>query len=102
MRDGDDKTLGERFDEILQEERVHMSEHTPGDGQHPGLIEEREHRELLESLGLTPLLSVPLIALSNGQTRRARIARAILRRPDIILLDEPLSMCSLDCSAIRV
>ncbi|TEB38022.1 P-loop containing nucleoside triphosphate hydrolase protein [Coprinellus micaceus] len=92
MRDGDDKTLGERFDEILQEERVHMSEHTPEDGQHPGLIEEREYRELLESLGLTPLLTVPLIALSNGQTRRARIARAILRRPDIILLDEPLSI----------
>ena len=51
--------------------------------------------ELLEKLELELFLDLPLIALSNGQTRRARILRALLRRPKVLLLDEPLSKCSL-------
>ena len=47
---------------------------------------------LTEKIGLTPLLDLPLITLSNGQTRRARIVKAILDRPELLLLDEPLGM----------
>jgi len=58
-------------------------------------LEERARRfeDLTERLGLKHLLDLPLVALSNGQTRRARIVKALLERPDILLLDEPLSLC---------
>lgn len=47
--------------------------------------------QVAESLDLKQYLDLPLIALSNGQTRRARIAKALLRKPTVLLLDEPLS-----------
>lgn len=58
-------------------------------------IEKRARRfeELTEKLGLKQLLDLPLVALSNGQTRRARIVKALLEQPEILLLDEPLSVC---------
>ncbi|KAG5634398.1 hypothetical protein H0H81_002116, partial [Sphagnurus paluster] len=56
---------------------------------------EEQEKALLEALvdrmELRELLDIPLIALSNGQTRRARILKAILRRPELLLLDEPLT-----------
>jgi len=57
--------------------------------------EERRRRfeELTDKLGLKDLLDLPLVALSNGQTRRARVVKALLEQPDILLLDEPLSRC---------
>lgn len=51
----------------------------------------RMFRESTENLGLKPLLDLPLVALSNGQTRRERIVKALLDQPEIIILDEPLS-----------
>ncbi|KAI9061384.1 P-loop containing nucleoside triphosphate hydrolase protein [Trametes sanguinea] len=46
---------------------------------------------LTEWLQLGRLLDLPMIALSNGQTRRARIAQALLSDPKLLLLDEPLT-----------
>lgn len=40
-------------------------------------------------LRLTGLLDQPVSTLSNGQGRRARIAQALLRGVDLLLLDEP-------------
>ena len=59
----------------------------------------RERRQawfefLAGRLRLTNLLDLPMVALSNGQTRRARIAKAFLEDPRLLLLDEPLSECS--------
>ncbi|HEV3236966.1 MAG TPA: ATP-binding cassette domain-containing protein, partial [Gemmataceae bacterium] len=40
-------------------------------------------------LGIDSLLNLSLIKLSNGQIRRARIARAMLSKPEWLILDEP-------------
>nr|OQO18380.1 hypothetical protein B0A51_13180 [Rachicladosporium sp. CCFEE 5018] len=42
-----------------------------------------------EQLDLGRLLSMPVANLSNGQTRRARIAKSLIDRPQVLLLDGP-------------
>ncbi|KAL5627881.1 hypothetical protein BROUX41_002629 [Berkeleyomyces rouxiae] len=44
---------------------------------------------VVDDLRLGPLLDLPVAFLSNGQGRRARIARALIDRPEALLLDEP-------------
>jgi molybdate transport system ATP-binding protein len=46
-------------------------------------------RAAAERLGLGDCLPLSLIKLSNGQMRRARIAKALLTRPKLLILDEP-------------
>src|SRR5262249_37383454 len=41
------------------------------------------------ALGIETLRPLSLIKLSNGQMRRARIARALLSRPELLILDDP-------------
>jgi molybdate transport system ATP-binding protein len=40
-------------------------------------------------LGVGGLLGNSFLTLSNGQVRRARIARALLARPELLILDDP-------------
>jgi ABC-type molybdenum transport system ATPase subunit/photorepair protein PhrA len=51
--------------------------------------EKQTLHEVTEQLNLKKLLSMPVANLSNGQTRRARIAKALMGRPEVLLLDGP-------------
>ncbi|QMW07119.1 ATP-binding cassette domain-containing protein [Spirosoma foliorum] len=53
------------------------------------LTDSPESLALVDRLGLTPILDRAFIKLSNGQTRKARIGKALLKHPSVLLLDNP-------------
>lgn len=46
-------------------------------------------KEMLERMGLTSMADRPIGSLSGGQLQRALLGRAIIAKPDVVILDEP-------------
>ena len=47
--------------------------------------------DVIDAIGLEPLLTRRPATLSGGETKRVAIARALLARPRLLLMDEPLA-----------
>jgi ABC-2 type transport system ATP-binding protein len=52
---------------------------------------DRRSRDLLEKVGMTEAADVPLRKYSKGMTQRLGIAQALVNRPRLVFLDEPMS-----------
>ncbi|CAP95684.1 hypothetical protein E8E15_003813 [Penicillium rubens] len=62
----------------------------PIEGDEQGTLhDENLLQQTISGFDLRNILDLPVSSLSNGQTRRARIAKAVLSKPELLLLDEP-------------
>jgi ABC-type molybdate transport system ATPase subunit len=80
-----------RYGAVREEDRITLRQNMFSNTVENATNAENNLDDLAETLRLKDLLDLPLVALSNGQTRRARILKALLSRPELLLLDEPLS-----------
>lgn len=90
----------EETDWTLHQYLKGQTELNPVEGQEDGKVKDKKLlAQVISDLRLRELLDMPVANLSNGQTRRARIAKALLRKPELLLLDDPFM--GLDPATVR-
>ncbi len=57
----------------------------------PSSISEAELLKITQLLSITHLLDHPFVTLSNGETRRMLLAISLLKKPKVLLLDNPFA-----------
>ncbi|MCF2486799.1 ATP-binding cassette domain-containing protein [Dyadobacter sp. CY347] len=57
----------------------------------PAKVSESELNEISDLLSITHLLNHPFVTLSNGETRRMLLAKSLLKKPKILILDNAFS-----------
>ncbi|WP_298669049.1 metal ABC transporter ATP-binding protein [uncultured Methanofollis sp.] len=62
-----------------------------GYGRRPGEEDRKIAREVMALLGIEDLAGRPIGKLSGGQQQKVLIAQSLVKRPDVLLLDEPFS-----------
>lgn len=68
--------------------------------EHKGLMNRIE--ELAGDYFLTEMLDVPMKHLSKGSLQKVGVMQALLKQPDVLLLDEPLSGQDLDSQTVFI
>jgi zinc transport system ATP-binding protein len=76
-------TVGEVVASGLLSPRDWMNRRTRGD--------RSAVREALATVGMLERIGDPVASLSGGQQQRVLIARALARRPDLLIMDEPMA-----------
>lgn len=57
----------------------------------PSKVSNEELEKICELLSITHLLDHPFVTLSNGETRRMLLAKSLLKKPKLLLLDNAFS-----------
>ncbi|CEQ38961.1 SPOSA6832_00430 [Sporobolomyces salmonicolor] len=98
-RSGDFDDYTARYYSIRDEDKLTTLEHLKAT---TGEQDEAKILETAKSLRMEKFLDLPLITLSNGQTRRARILRALLAKPELLVLEEPFTGLDVSSRALLV
>lgn len=94
--------LSARYESRVEETDFTLAQYLTGIvGMNPGedvikekMIEKETMLKVVRDLELERFFERPVSTLSNGQSRRARIGKALLARPEVLCLDAPFSECS--------